>query len=119
MSQELEDILACRAVAEGRWPSGAEGVDGGELLLKPVAIEEQQGIEGLVLGAGRDTSQRQSGEEILDLLFRGSWRIKFWRLEERGIADEPVDVRFLGVDGEVLTSASISQQTSCVVNLHR
>jgi hypothetical protein len=119
VSQELDDILAWRAVAQGGWSFGAEGVDGGEILLKPVAIEEEQGIKGLVLGAGRDTFQGQAGEEILDLLFWGSWRIEFGSLEERGIADEPVEVRFLGVDGEVFTGASLSQQASCVVDLHK
>ena len=52
VGQESVDFRPFRAMAQPRWAFGAERVDVRERLLEGVAIKEQQGIEGLVLGGG-------------------------------------------------------------------
>ncbi len=60
MSQELGDFLACRAVAKGRGSPGAEGVDGSEVLLEDLSIEEEQTVKRLILGAGGNAVQSEA-----------------------------------------------------------
>jgi hypothetical protein len=49
-------------------PPGAQGVQPRQVDAEHLQIEEQQGVESLVLGAGGDVAVgRQVGEEQLDL----------------------------------------------------
>ena len=49
VGQELECLFASGTIAQGWGPLGAERVDLRELLFEDVAIEKEQGVEGLVL----------------------------------------------------------------------
>src|SRR5690349_20243491 len=69
IGQELQNLIACRAVAKGGGSFSAKRIDGFELLLADFAVKEQQGMKGLVLGAGRQARQSEMGEEVLDFLF--------------------------------------------------
>jgi len=88
--QELEHVLAVRARMQGFMSFGAQGIDGSQFLFDTRAVEEQQRVEGLVLGGGADTREGQFGKEGLDFEFRGEG-FKFWVLEEGSVADEPVE----------------------------
>jgi hypothetical protein len=68
--------------------------------------QEEQGVEGLVLGGGRYARDRQAGEERLKLLLGGECRTVFV-FEEGAVTGEPVGMGFFGVDGEVAAGANL------------
>jgi hypothetical protein len=109
LGQELKDFLAGGAMAERRRSSGSESVNVRQVLLKGEAIKEEQGVEGLILGAGRHPRQSQTGEKSLDFMLGGHQGFGAWGFEECRVAFEPLGVGFLGVEGEVLESASLSE----------
>lgn len=102
LGQELNDFFAGRTMAERGRSSRSECVDVGEVLLQDKAIKEEQGVEGLVLGARRHARQRQAGEKSLDFMLGGRQGFGAWDFKECGVACEPVGIGFLGVEGEVL-----------------
>ena len=109
LGQELNDFVAGGVMAQCRRSSGSESVNIREVLLKGEAIKEEQGVEGLILGAGRHPRQSQTGEKSLDFMLGGRKWFGAWGFEECRVAFEPLDVGFLGVEGEVLESASLSE----------
>ena len=55
LGEGLMDLLAGEHGRQALGPFGADGSDGKvQILLKHFAVEEEQGIEGLVLGGSRD-----------------------------------------------------------------
>jgi hypothetical protein len=86
---------------------GSQSADITELLVEGFAIKEEQGIESLVLGRSRNASFGEHGQECFDFLFGGLVANRL-TLEKLAVASEPVTVGFLSVDGEVFSSASVS-----------
>ena len=87
---------------------GAEEGDGGfvEVYFEDVAVEEEDGAEGLVLGGGGGfTFNDEVGDELVD--FRGGHfaRVAFdFAMAQAGVVianvlDNPVDVGFFGARG--------------------
>ena len=55
--QQAADFVAGENGGEALWPLGASKLaDGAEVLVEDLMIEEDEGIEGLVLGTGRDAA---------------------------------------------------------------
>ena len=104
--EQLQDLGLGRAVAKRGWTIGAEGLDRAEWLFEHFPVKEEQGIEGLVLGGGRNVGLGEVGEEGLDLLFRGGVGV-FETLEKEGVAPEPLGVGFLGADREMFSGTSL------------
>ena len=86
---------------------GSKRVDITELLFEGFAIKKEQGIESLVLGRSGNASFGEHGQECFDLLFSGLVANRL-TLEKLTVALEPVTVGFLSADGEVFSSASVS-----------
>jgi len=107
--EELERFLASGAIAQNGWAFGAKSVNVTKLLFEGVAIEEEQGVEGLVLSGNRDACQSHFGEESFDLLFgRNQW-FGLWVLEKGGIVAKTADIGFFGVERGVVEGASFSE----------
>ena len=88
--------------------AGADGVDGaGEFNLEHMAIEKEEGAEGLVLGGrGHRLVDRQPGEKGLDL-----GRVQLARMAQLVKADvafDPVDVGGFGADGIALEADGVA-----------
>ena len=91
---------------------GAQGADAPERLSENLAVEEEDGVEGLVLGAGGHVVPgSQLREEALQLGFAGE---AHGQGRERGhIAAEPEDVALLGGEGFVLAAEDLSEPLDC------
>lgn len=96
VGQELEDVLTVRAMAEGGGSFGAQGINRSKLGFEHVAVEEEQGIERLVLTGSGEARERQPSQEGLEFLF-GSEEFELGVLEKGAVAAEPVGIGFLGV----------------------
>ncbi len=103
--EQLADLRWGGTVAKGGRASGAEGIDGTELLVENIAVKEEQGAEGLVLGGGGNAGAGQHGQERLNLLV-GGLRSKGAALEKESVAVDPVGVGFLGAEREVFSFTS-------------
>ena len=76
-----------------------------ELLMKNIAVKEEQSAKGLVLGGGGNAGAGQHGEERLNLLFgRLGWEVAV--LEKEAVALDPVGVGLLGAEREVFSFTS-------------
>jgi hypothetical protein len=65
--------------------------------LEDIAVEKQQGVEGLVLRGGRHATAGQAGEEGFDLPLGG--QVFELRLLEKGaVATQPVGLALFRVD---------------------
>ena len=104
-SEQLADFGHGATIAKGGWASGAEGIDGAELLVENIAVKEEQSAKGLVLGGGRNAGAGQHGEERLNLLF-GGLGSRGACLEKEAVAFEPVGVGLLGAEREVFSLTS-------------
>ena len=100
LGQELEDVLTVWAMAKGDGPSGAQGINRAKLSLEHVAVEEEQGIKGLILSGGGDAREGQLSQEGLEFLL-GSEQFEFRILKKGAVAAKPVGIGFLGVEGKV------------------
>ena len=75
--EQLADLVAREDDRQPPAAAGANGVEGAEVEVEHVAVEEEQGGEGLVLGARRDVLvDGEVGEEPLDL---GGAQVLGWR----------------------------------------
>lgn len=78
-----------------------------EGLFEDFAIEEQEGGEGLVLGAGRDISfDGQVGKEPFDILAAEFTGVSFVVIQNK--SSDPGDVLFLGARGMVFQAKAVS-----------
>ena len=107
--EELERFLASGAIAQNGWAFGAKSVNVTKLLFEGVAIEEEQGVEGLVLSGGRDARQSHLGKESFDFLFGRNQRFGLWSLEKGGVMPKPADVGFFGIERGVVECTSFSE----------
>lgn len=79
---------------------GAQGVNGSQVLVKHLAVEEEEGAERLILGGGGDVLRhRQVGQEGLD--FRSAHLGGMALVLEEDIAPDPIDVGFFRANGIV------------------
>ena len=101
-SEQLADLVHRGTIAKDRRASGAEGIDGAELLVQNVAVKEEQSAKGLVLGGGGNAGAGQHGEERFNLLF-GGLRREGAVLEKEAVALDPVGVGLLGAEREVFS----------------
>jgi len=87
---------------------GAQGLDGGiEFPAEHLAVEEEEGGEGLVLGGGGDMFlDGQVGEKGFDLL--GAHLFGVALVVEEDEAADPVHIGFLGADGVVLAADDLA-----------
>ena len=118
LGQEAEHFITSRAMAQSGWPFRPKRVHVSELLFERMAVEEEQGAEGLVLGGGGHALQGQAGEESFDLLLSRNQRLGFWSFKEGGILAHPVNIGFFSAEGGVLKSTSFSEGMDCVNDLH-
>ena len=82
---------------------GTEGVDVTNRLPEHRFVKEENGVQSLVLGAGRDiTSAGQIGEEQFELLFAGKTIGHF--TQRRHVATEPENVTIFCGKGFVLSA---------------
>ena len=86
-----------RTVTQGRRSPGAKSIDGADLLMKNIAIEEEQGAERLVLSGSGNAGVGQLGEERLNLLFSGLGS-RSSALEKEAETVDPVGVGFPGAE---------------------
>jgi hypothetical protein len=103
--EQLADFGWGGTIAKGGRPFGAEGIDGADFLMENIAIEEDQGAEGLVLGRGGNAGGGQLGEERLNLLFGGLVG-EDTVLEKEAVTVNPVGVGFPSAEREVFSFAS-------------
>ncbi len=93
---------------------GAQGVNGcAQLDVQDIAVQEQQSVENLVLGGGRNIALlREVGEKGFDLrrahLCEVAGETLFHVIEE-AIALRPMDIGFLGGIGIVLEADGVTQ----------
>jgi hypothetical protein len=72
------DLLGGEDHREAFGSAGADGVEATEIDVEDLLVEEQQRVEGLVLGAGGDIAgDGEVSEELLDL---GGAQVTGWRL---------------------------------------
>jgi len=95
---------------DGRQPLGAfgaQGVHGVQILMGDLAVEEQEGTEGLVLYRGSDVFfDREVGEKAFDL---GSAHLgRMAHVVEIDVALDPADVGLLGTVGIVFEADGIT-----------
>ena len=82
-----------------------------QVFLEHLAVQEQQGTEGLVLGRGSDLLiYGQVGEKGLDLGAAHLVGVPF--IVEQDVAPDPVHVRVFGADGVVLEAQGISDTST-------
>src|SRR5262249_7759517 len=92
--------------------SGAGGVEGPEVEPEHVAVEEEEGGERLVLGAGGDAAfEGEVAEELFDL---GGAEVAgvspaVGGLGEAGGLLDPAEVALLGAQGEVLDTEDLAR----------
>ena len=92
------------------WPFGADGVDAPfQILFKDLAVQEQGGVEGLVLRGGGDLLiHGQVGQKGLDPStssghrFRSAHVLGVSFVVVENVAFDPADVSFFGADRVVL-----------------
>jgi hypothetical protein len=66
--EDEADFFGRQDGGEAFGPAGVEGVKAGQVDAEDFLVEEEQGVEGLVLGAGGDVAgDGQVGEEEFDL----------------------------------------------------
>src|SRR5208337_3501088 len=106
LCQQLERFAAVRAIAQAGGTLGAQGVYIPQLLSERIAVEEEQAIEGLVLGGSRDPLQSELGQEELNFGFGGGEGFTLRTPEKAGILLEPVDIGFLSTESGVVEGAS-------------
>jgi len=81
-------------------PPGPHRVDAAQVDLQHLLVQKEQGVERLVLRAGRDaTVDRQVGEELLDLGGAHVTRVPFAVEEDE--SRDPLDIAGLGAQGVV------------------
>jgi hypothetical protein len=80
-------------------------------------VEEEHGVEGLVLGADRHARESEAGEKKTDLFYGRTKRFGAGLWEEADKAEAPVEIGWFGLEGEVLESASVSQQGNWVYGM--
>jgi hypothetical protein len=98
------DFLACHDHGDANLLGGAYGIDATlHDLIKDALVEEHQGIDGLVLGRGRDVSMHcQVGQECLDLRFGGEEVCAGPHTVETGKPFDPFHRGALGMNGVVV-----------------
>ncbi len=109
--QEQPHFLARQNHGQTPAAAGAEGINVPEVEMEHVAVEEEQGREGLVLRAGRDAALHgEEGEEALDLL--GAHRVgmaeALRRFVEADVLFDPADVAALGVQGQAAQTGDVA-----------
>jgi hypothetical protein len=88
-------------------PPRPHGVDAARIDLQDLLIQEQQGVEGLVLRAcGHVPLDRQMAEELLDFGSAHVARVPFAVEEDE--PDDPADVALLGAQGVVADAQDLA-----------
>lgn len=86
---------------------GVQGVNRAQVLFQHLAVEEQKGAEGLILGGGGDILfDRQMGEERFDFGRPHLVRVAFAMEQDK--APDPVHVGVFGADGVVFKAQGIA-----------
>lgn len=87
---------------------GAQGVDPLKRLVQHFLVKEENGIERLILAAGRQvTMASQTGEESFQLLFTGK-RIGH-AIQGGHVLAQPIDITGFGREGFVLATQYAAQ----------
>ena len=99
--QDLAHFFSGQHGGQTFWSLGADGMDGQiQVLLENLAVQEEQRVEGLVLGGGSNfLLDSQVGEEGFDLGAAHFPRMAF--VVEEDVAFDPVNIGLLGADGVV------------------
>jgi hypothetical protein len=98
--EEAAHFLGRQDGGQSFGPPGPQGVEPGQLDAQHLLIEEQQGVERLVLRAGRDVVVgRQVGQEAFD--FRCAHRVRVAQAVEANEAFGPGGVAVLGAGREL------------------
>jgi len=96
---------------------GAEGIDVVEWLSQHVSVKEKDGVEGLVLRAGRQVMcLGQVGEEAFEFLFAGEFRRHV--REGSHVAAEPKDIGLLCGEGLMLSANDLADAVESLCGLH-
>src|SRR5271169_3647383 len=86
-----------------RWSRNPHCVQILKRLSENIFVEKDDGVESLMLGAGRDSpASCKSVKEMLDLFLTGQ---SFWQmLDNRDITLEPINIGVFSVQGFMLTA---------------
>jgi hypothetical protein len=107
----LADLVAGEDHGQALGAAGADGVEGLEVEAQDVAIEEEQGGQGLVLGAGPDVALGgQVGEEGFDLGGAEGGRMAEGGadLAEADVLFDPAEVALFGALGEAFDAGDLA-----------
>jgi hypothetical protein len=106
--EEKQDLLAGEDSGEAFRFTGAHSLDGlGDFSPEDLAIEEEDGLEGLILGRGSDIFvDSQVGEEGFDFLGAHFLGVAF-AVEEDKAAD-PIHIGLLGAVGIMLEAQHLA-----------
>jgi len=96
-------------------PFGANGIDAPfQILFKDLAVQEQDGVEGLILRGGGDLLiHGQVGQEGLD--FRRAHVLGMSFAVVENVAFDPADVGFFGADRVVLEPDRVADTSTSSV----
>ena len=98
-------------------PCGPERVHVVQRSAKNVLVEEGDGVEGLVLGAGgHAASQGQLGQESFELLLAGQGGR--YTLQGADVAPRPMNIGFLGRQRHVLAAYDLPHSPDCFGPAH-
>ena len=110
------DVLAAEEalrflLGEDYWQAlgafGAQGIDRSQILVQHLAVEEQRGAEGLILGRGVDVlPHRQVGERGFD--FRRAHFVGMALAVEEDVARDPGDVGLFRAVGVVFQAQGVA-----------
>jgi hypothetical protein len=100
-ARTVRHLLAGKDHGEALWLLGADHVfEPAQLDAQHLAVEKEQGAEGLVLRRGAGVAlHREGGEEVGHLLFAHLPRVAL--VVEEDVAPDPVAVRLLGAAAQV------------------
>ncbi len=115
--QERVGLGGSGRVTETGEAFGAQGVDAVDGLVEHLLVEEEDGIESLVLSAGRDIPlASQVREEAFEFLAAG--QIRGHLAQGIHIVAEPVSIHGFGGEAFVLTSQDLAQLLNGLVGMH-
>ncbi len=106
--EQAADLLGRQHGGQPFGPPGPQGIEPGQCDPQHLLIQEEQGVEGLVLRAGRDMAVgRQVGQEALDL--RGSQGGGVAQAVKADVALGPVGIAVFGARRELADAASAAE----------
>jgi hypothetical protein len=90
-------------VAQSRWSLGSQGINALQRLAQHVLVKEKNGVERLILSAGRQIAPAgECGQKAFELFLAGK-RIGHG-VESRHVMAQPVNITGFSGKGLVLTS---------------